>query len=41
MFIAWLIVGIVIGVVGMAVVVWMVAGIVQHLVELAEAAALP
>lgn len=34
--------GVIVGiVVGMAAVVWMVAGIVQHLVELAEAEALP
>jgi uncharacterized membrane protein len=40
-FISGIVVGVVIGVVGMAAVVWMVAGIVQHLVELAEAEALP
>jgi hypothetical protein len=40
-FISGIVVGVVIGVVGMAAVVWMVAGIVQHLVELAEATELP
>lgn len=41
LFIAGVIVGVVIGVVGMAAVVWAVACTVMHLVELSEGEALP